>query len=855
MFKYPRLLKFIMTVMLTAILSITTPGLLYQLSPVVASTTNLTQQASDQYRDRRFAEAAALFRQAAQAQTDPIQKALSLSNLSLCYQQMGQWPAANQATTDSLALLQNGSNPIALAQVLDIQGSLLLAQGQAEPALTAWEQSAKLYQQQNQPNRALASQTNQAQALQNMGLHRRAISLLQSSLKLSSEPNATDRLPTQLEAIAPSTETTMALRTLGESLRSMGDLTAARLVLDRSLTIATAIEQADAIPLIQLSLGNTARAQSDTPNALKFYQQAAIAPTIGIRSQAQVNQFSLLLDSNQANAATTLLPQLQSQLSQLPATRSGITTRINLAKGMMRLDNPPVADITSSLITAIDQATSLNDPRLKSYAIGTLGSIYERNQQLPKAKTLTQQALNLSQQVSANEVSYLWQWQLGRILNAEGNIEPAIAAYQGAVSNIKSLRADLTATSSDVQFSFRDTVEPIHRQLVSLLLQSDRANHLETARDVIESLQLVELDNFFREACLSANPALIDQVDQKAAVIYPILLEDQLAIISSIPQAKNPGQRDLRYYKIGKSRSEVEKFASRLREDLDQPNTLELTRPKLQKMYDWLLRPIEQDLASSSVETLVFVLDGALRNVPMAALHDGKQFLVERYSIALTPGLQLLSPKSLKQENLNVLVAGLTEARPPAFAALPNVADEVKTIQAAIPNQLLLNESFTSKNFQERIAAVPFPVLHLATHGQFSSQADDTFILTWDKKLKVNQFSSFLRSTESSKSKALELLVLSACETAAGDDRSALGIAGVAIRSGARSTVATLWRINDEASATLMGEFYRQLSQIKKTGITRAEALRQAQLAILNNPDFEQEPYYWAAYVMIGNWI
>jgi CHAT domain-containing protein len=272
-------------------------------------------------------------------------------------------------------------------------------------------------------------------------------------------------------------------------------------------------------------------------------------------------------------------------------------------------------------------------------------------------------------------------------------------------------------------------------------------------------------------------------------------------------------------------------------------------------MYDWLLRPIEQDLASSSVETLVFVLDGALRNVPMAALHDGKKFLVERYSIALTPGLQLLSPKSLKQENLNVLVAGLTEARPPTFSALPNVANEVKTIQAAIPNQLLLNESFTSKNFQERIAAVPFPVLHLATHGQFSSQADDTFILTWDNKLKVNQLSSFLQSTESSKSKALELLVLSACETAAGDDRSALGIAGVAIRSGARSTVATLWRINDEASATLMGEFYNQLSQIKKTGITRAEALRQAQLAILNNPDFEQEPYYWAAYVMIGNWI
>ncbi len=732
MLKFHRLFKFIMTVLLAAILSITTPGLLYQLAPVVASTTNLTQQASAQYRDRQFDAAAKLFRQAAQTQNDPIQKALNLSNLSLCYQQLGQWAEANQATNDSLALLQNGSNPSALAQVLDIQGSLLLAQGQAEPALTAWERSATIYQQQQQPTRALASQTNQAQALQNMGLHRRAISLLQASLKLSTEPTAADRLQAQLQAIAPSPEATMALRTLGESLRSMGNLDTAQSVLDRSLAIATETKQSDTIPLIQLSLGNIARAQSDTPNALKFYQQAATAPTIGVRSQAQVNQFSLLLDNNQTSAAATLLPALQSELSQLPATRSGITTRINLAKGMMRLTNPPIPAITTSLTTAVAQATNLNDPRLKSYAIGTLGSIYERNQQLPKAQDLTQQALNLAQQVSANEVSDLWQWQLGRSLKAEGNIEPAIAAYQGAVSNIKSLRADLTATSSDVQFSFRDTVEPIHRQLVSLLLQSDRANHLEKARDVIESLQLVELDNFFREACLSANPALIDQVDQKAAVIYPILLEDQLAIISSIPQAKNPSQRDLRYCKTNMSRREVEQFSSRLREDLDQPNTLELTRPRLQKMYDWLLRPIEPDLATSSVATLVFVLDGALRNVPMAALHDGEKFLVERYSIALTPGLQLLSPKSLKQENLNVLVAGLTEARPPAFSALPNVANEVKTIQATIPNQLLLNQAFTSQNFQERIADVPFPVLHLATHGQFSSQADDTFILTWD---------------------------------------------------------------------------------------------------------------------------
>jgi CHAT domain-containing protein len=153
------------------------------------------------------------------------------------------------------------------------------------------------------------------------------------------------------------------------------------------------------------------------------------------------------------------------------------------------------------------------------------------------------------------------------------------------------------------------------------------------------------------------------------------------------------------------------------------------------------------------------------------------------------------------------------------------------------------------------VAGTPYPIVHLATHGQFSSQADETFILTWDDKIEVNQLSSMLQTAELARDSALELLVLSACETAAGDARSALGLAGVAVRSGARSTIATLWRVNDEASAKLMGQFYDQIVHASKTSISKAEALRSAQLSILRDPNFGQEPYYWAAYVLIGNWI
>jgi CHAT domain-containing protein len=138
----------------------------------------------------------------------------------------------------------------------------------------------------------------------------------------------------------------------------------------------------------------------------------------------------------------------------------------------------------------------------------------------------------------------------------------------------------------------------------------------------------------------------------------------------------------------------------------------------------------------------------------------------------------------------------------------------------------------------------------LATHGQFSSNADNTFILTWDGRINVKQLDQLLRSREG-KLSPIELLVLSACQTATGDKRAALGMAGVAVRSGARSTLASLWSVSDRSTAFLMIKFYRELG---KPEITKAEALRRAQVALLHQDDYTS-PYYWAPFVLLGNWL
>jgi CHAT domain-containing protein len=142
-------------------------------------------------------------------------------------------------------------------------------------------------------------------------------------------------------------------------------------------------------------------------------------------------------------------------------------------------------------------------------------------------------------------------------------------------------------------------------------------------------------------------------------------------------------------------------------------------------------------------------------------------------------------------------------------------------------------------------------VVHLATHGQFSSNAENTFILAWNERISVKQLGRLLEAREQNDRKPIELLVLSACQTAAGDNRAALGLAGVAVRSGARSTLATLWPVDDRSTSDFMGEFYQALAQSQ---VTKAQAVRQAQLALLKQPKF-RHPFYWAPFVLIGNWL
>ncbi|MGB3652512.1 MAG: CHAT domain-containing protein [Rivularia sp. (in: cyanobacteria)] len=856
---------------------------------------NLLAKGKKLYDAGKFNHAIAILKQAVevfQSQGNQFQQAIALSNLSLTYKQIGEYQQALNYITQSRTLLENQPNSKVFAQVLDIQANLQLTLGKPIDALDNWKQATLIYERVNFENGKTRSLINQNLALQALGRYRQAGNILEDLLlKLNKQPASVIKVA--------------ALRSLGDIQLHLGEIDASLETLQQSYEMAQKIKSTPQIAESLLSLGNLKRIQGNkaryshmalqsttnfakttpllyvskpiSPQVIKLYQEAAqnyqksvdISTSPAIKVKAQLNLFNVLIELQEFVKANNLYSQLQLTIGELPASETSINARINLAQNLLSLkqvspNNAPEWEAIAKILAfSIKQAGILEDVRSQSYAMGVLGSVYLLTKNLTDAQQLTKKAVDLATGIEARDIAYLWQWQLGYILKVENNIAASLDYYSQAVNNLNDLRGDLLVLNPDIQFSFKDNVEPVYRQLVDLLLKPSNAQNinqiqinLKQARDVIEALQLREIENYFQEVCLQAKPEIVDTVvdrtDTKAAVIYPIILHNRLEIILKLPL-----QNNFNHYTTFIPANKFERTLEQLQYTLRQPEQINQIKQISGEVYSWLIQPLEADLQKNKIETLVFVLDGTLRNIPMAVLYDRKipgeaKYLIEKYAVVLTPGLQMLEPKALQEKELNLLMGGISEKRSfenQEFNPLQNVQLELKTIQSQIPKtKKLLNQSFTDINLEKQINSAKYTVVHIATHGKFSSDLEKTYILTWNKLLKVKDFDKLFKIDTSKSYKAIQLLVLSACETAKGDKRATLGLSGIAIRAGVRSTLATLWAVEDESTAQLMSQFYQQLQ--KK--LNKAKALQQAQIKLLKNGE---SPLTWAPFVLVGNWL
>ena len=609
------------------------------------------------------------------------------------------------------------------------------------------------------------------------------------------------------------------------------------------------------------NLGNLRAAEGRFDDAGLLYREAQqSAETAGNKTlalRAAGNRARSLIDAGRYGDATALLRTLDGEMRALEQTHDKAFGLINLGRLYARIlaaGVTPAGEWSkrsyAALTDGLAVADAINDARARSYALGYLGELYEQGARREEALQFTQQAIVAAQVANAPEILFRWQWQAGRLLRSQGEGEQAILSYQQAVTTLAGVRQDLTAGAA--RASFRDSIGPVYSELADLLLERSAsltdpklaAQHLVDARSTMELFKGAELQDYFQDDCvtaLRARTAGIDQLAPRTAALYPIILKDRLELLLTLPDGM----------KRFTTRVPAETLTSEIRAFrlLLEKRTTHQYYPHARKLYDWLIAPIAAELDKHQVDTLVIVPDGALRTIPLAALHDGEQFLIARYALVTTPGLTLTDPRPLPRERAQLLLNGLTESVQ-GFAPLPFVAEELQSIHKIYGGRMLQNGQFTLSNMQKGLEQTPYSIVHIASHGQFDSDSEKTFLLTYEGKLSMDKLEQFL-SLSKFRTEAVELLTLSACQTAAGDDRAALGLAGVAIKAGARSALATLWTVNDPASALMVSDFYRHLHS---PGVSKAKALQQAQLGVLKDIRY-RHPNYWSAFLLIGNWL
>ena len=587
--------------------------------------------------------------------------------------------------------------------------------------------------------------------------------------------------------------------------------------------------------------------QAQSSRALAW-QAAKLATKIREDSQSQAQVEALMQmaklaqdDATKSSDAVDSLLKAEIILSALPDSHHKVYALIELGK----LTNDYDSRSKSLLDSAVKTAQKINNPRVASFALGAMGKHYESLQQYERALYWTKLAQFTAGQAQALDSLYQWDWQAARIYHATVKTDAAIEAYERAIASLQLIRTKKTQSEGDPLSSFQSDIEPIYRGLIQLLLSnnSDQPS-LEQALQTKDLLLLSELENLFEDDCLelktySETDKLAYLRQTNTAVINTVILDDKIYIIWQFPNGKfQKSARDI-------SQKQLEKLITQWRFDLEnKENDNYLSRS--QQLYKLFFPPeIKSYLKTLKLENLIFINDGILRNVPMAALHDGEKFLVEDYAVINSLGLNIRTKQP--HPNLEKAVAFALTAGINQFPPLPYVQQELENLGELVDEKQFLNDQFSLRNFQQQVESSQSSLVHVATHGRFGGTTENTFLQAYQSQISLPDLEATLSAHNTNfPDNPIQLLVLSACDTAANAPRATLGMSGVAIRAGVSNVLGSLWSINDRQIVSLIDGFY---SYLIRDGLSQPEALRQAQLDLINSPNYH--PSNWSSMILI----
>lgn len=588
-----------------------------------------------------------------------------------------------------------------------------------------------------------------------------------------------------------------------------------------------------------------------------------------------------------AGVKSARLLALGGRIDSLPNDYIKAKLQLKLAQSLLgldfsRLDGGNVSELSAVCYAALANTVTFAEQgglqRLQAEALGALARLYRLQERTQDALILTERAIAICNQHKFVELLAPMEAQQGELLRLQGDQVNALRAYTRAVDDLLAIRADLPIALPDGKMSIDALIDPIHRNYVDLLLQTTGDNSAEQSRlalaKAIESMEAIkeaDMQDFFLGRCEigTQNKATWQsKTYPDAVIVYPILLKNRIELL-----VKNGAEIYRRTVDVDEAK--VKEQAANLTKALHAGKDY---RNASKQLYQWLYQPIKQDVDSTHARTLIYVPDRSLRAVPFSALHDGKQFMVERYAIVTLPGLTFQDLNKQRQDgkNIRTLVAGLSKPDGSSIdrlpenvlerligkggdktldrtalikeLSLPNIEQEIDSVASPKSSTMLLNNRFTAAALKSDIATGDYAKVHIASHGYFGKNAKESFVMAYDQNLSLLDFESSL-GADQLRQEPIDLLTLSACETAEGDDRMLLGFSGLAVKNNVLSAVGSLWSINDQGAMEFMRLFYQGMGQ----SLNKAEAMRQAQVAMIKSKRF-RHPFFWAPFILIGSW-
>ena len=637
-------------------------------------------------------------------------------------------------------------------------------------------------------------------------------------------------------------------------------------------------QPSDILSRIFQRYGHIAITRGEDKKAAEWYQKA-IVDAKKREDKAQVaNAF---INRSRVTDDGTLLKQAATYIKSL--ADKNIKQQLQLSLGYQAIQLGELK-LALNVLQAV-----LNKPvnsQFKAQALGYLSDAYVKEKLYIEALNLLDRALLADQRT---DLQLEWNWRRAKLLKVQAKNKDALVGYRHAVRQLQQLRIDIPIVYSNGESSFNTTFYPLYSEYITLLLQQsnntkDKAEQQALLGEVLqawEALKSSELRDYFREAC-EAEKKKERHIEKGTAVFYPMVLSDQVSLVVRFSDK-------IKAYSVDKTSSDITKMINIVELcDLEQGKKDSLA------LYKLLIAPVEADLKKENIKTLVYLPDGALRRLPFALLHDGEQYLIEKYALATIPGLSFLSEPSKNIRKNNILLAGVSQPGPivgelldrdntiktdkvdmKALSlalknkkiiqhrkindvkrleraikliqtyALPGVAEELETLSALYNTDVMMNEQFLLDDFEKEVEK-GYSMIHIASHGYFSGDPATSFMMTHDKLLTMNDLSGIFQN-EAFNRKPVELVTLSACQTAKGNDRSPLGMSGLIVRAGVKSTIGSLWPVSDKAAQQFFSTFYKIY---QTSGITKVQAVQQAQIELMKN----NAPVDWAPFILVGEW-